>query len=282
MLAAAVWQWTRHEWKIGLIQELTTNLDAPPVPLNTLLSETANAPKPRDDVWKKLLFRRVDVSGTYDFSREVIIKNRRLGTLAGFHVITPLKLANSETYILVNRGFLPLGMEGRDYRAKFHTPLNESFTGLIKEGVRPKFFSPSDGEPGGNNPWIDTWLRVDLNKMQMQLPFQILPVYLEKVGDAPSSEILGNIIKESEAGRNEILMYTGDKRVNNQGPIGKSNGEIEEGALPLPAHDTTPPPDIHLGYVFEWCFMALLTAAIGAILQLPRPSSRRPRQVSDS
>lgn len=281
MLVAAGWQWSRHEWKVGLIQELTGNLEKPVVRLETLQSELPESELLTKDAWDKFLFRRVEISGTYDFSKEVVVKNRRLGNFAGFHVITPLKLDGSDRYIIVNRGFIPLGTEARNYRANFHHPQRDSFTGLIKEGVTPKFFSPSDGVPGIERPWIDAWLRVDLKKMQEQLPFTILPIYLEKIGASSSKEILGDIVKESEAGRNEILMYTSDKRVHNQGPVATSDPTFDNSQFPVPAHDTTPPPDIHLGYVFEWSFMALLTAAIGIILQLPRPSSwnsRRPPQ----
>jgi hypothetical protein len=46
--------------------------------------------------------------------------------------------------------------------------------------------------------------------------------------------------------------------------------ESPDAEYPFPAYDTTPPPDIHIGYVYEWAFMALLTFLIGLVLQFRR------------
>ena len=60
-------------------------------------------------------------------------------------------------------------------------------------------------------------------------------------------------------------MLTGQKNVEN---FGMDSPDVQ---YPIPTYDITPPPDIHLGYVYEWAFMALLTLAIGIIMQLKRP-----------
>ena len=64
---------------------------------------------------------------------------------------------------------------------------------------------------------------------------------------------------------------------------GKSNVEnfgmdSPDAAYPIPTFDTTPPPDIHLGYVYEWAFMALLTISIGLIMQFKRPGTSKTSQ----
>ncbi len=263
MVGMAVWQWNRHLWKVEVIQHLTSNLELQPVELTTL--STSNE---KSD-WSPHYFRRVLVAGTFDFAHEVVIRNRRLGKVAGFHVITPLKLDGSNVAILINRGFIPIGAESKEIRKKFQPEGHVSFTALLKEPVSPKIFSPKDGETGVDKIWVDSWLRVDVAKMQHQIPYSVLPIYAERIGDETSPELATKIVQESDAGRNEILLYTTDKKVENQG-IGPVDGNY-----PLAAHDTTPPPDIHLGYVWEWSFMALLTAAIGIILQLPRPTRIR-------
>lgn len=259
----AVWQWDRHLWKIGVIEHLTSNLELQPVDLTSLSGSS------KKDDWAPYYFRRVIVSGTFDFKHEVVIRNRRLGKVAGFHVITPLRLDSSNMAILINRGFIPIGAESQEIRQKFQPQGHVSFTALLKEPVSPKIFSPQDGDAALDKEWVDTWLRVDVAKMQRQIPYAVLPIYAERIGVESSPELATKIVQESDAGRNEILLYTTDKKVENQGLV------PVEGNYPLPAHDTTPPPDIHLGYVWEWSFMALLTAAIGIILQLPRPGRVR-------
>jgi hypothetical protein len=61
-----------------------------------------------------------------------------------------------------------------------------------------------------------------------------------------------------------VLNVTGPSTVENFGM------ESPDAEYPFPAYDTTPPPDIHIGYVYEWAFMALLTFLIGLVLQFRR------------
>jgi surfeit locus 1 family protein len=259
MVRAAIWQWDRHLWKLGVITELSANLARPITPLLELAHRTSR------EGWSNFHFQRVSVAGEFDFEHEVVLRNRRLNDVAGFHVITPLRIDGSAFSILVDRGFIPIGAESKEARKDFQTPRKATFTGLIKESATPRLFGPQDGETGEGEPWVDKWFRVDVEKIAKQLPYSVLPVFLEFVSESPAADVVSAIVKESAAGRNEILMYTNDKRVENQGM------QYAKDVYPIPAHDTTPPPDIHLGYVYEWSFMALLTAAIAIILQLPRP-----------
>ena len=57
---------------------------------------------------------------------------------------------------------------------------------------------------------------------------------------------------------------TGSRNVEN---LGMQSPDV---SYPIPLFDTTPPPDIHLGYVYEWACMALMTLGIGLIAQFKR------------
>jgi hypothetical protein len=100
--------------------------------------------------------------------------------------------------------------------------------------------------------------------MKNQLPYPVLPIYLETMQDPNDPLVTTKIVKESAGARNDLLTLTGQKNVENFGM------DSPEAHYPIPLFDTTPPPDIHLGYVYEWSFMALLTLGIGAVLQLKR------------
>ena len=85
----------------------------------------------------------------------------------------------------------------------------------------------------------------------------------------PNDPLLASkIVREGAAGRNDVLMLTGQKEVQNFGM------DSPDAQYPIPTYDITPPPDIHLGYVYEWAFMAFLTVGIGVIMQFKR--ARRP------
>jgi surfeit locus 1 family protein len=265
MLCLSRWQWNRHLQKQELVATLNSSLRQPVVPLTTL--EAAGGD------WGALIFRRVSLSGTFDFDHEIILRNRRYNGWAGVHVLTPLKIDNSEKWVLVDRGFIPLGRENREQRKKYQRPSHFEGYGLVKESVVPKFFSPPDPETGPGKPWADEWLRVHLAAIERQLPYALLPVYLEVMEDPDDPLIPEKIVRESAAGREDMLVYGGQKQVESMGM------NSPEGNYPYPAFDTETPPDIHLGYVWEWAFMALLTLGIGYVLQLKRgPNSRSQRE----
>jgi surfeit locus 1 family protein len=257
MIRASVWQWDRHLEKQELISTLQATLHRESVELSQL---SASSPD-----WSKETWRRVHFSGTYDFAREMIVRrNRGAQDHAGFHVITPLKLTNTEAYILVDRGFVPLGREGREYRTRYHTDSFADQFGLIKSSATPKLFAPRDPPVGPDKPWADVWVRVNIQEMQKQLPYPVMPIYLELMEKADDPLLAEKIVKEGSAGRNDVLALTGQKQVEN---FGMESPDVQ---YPLPHFDTTPPPDIHLGYVYEWAFMALLTIGIGFVIQLKR------------
>jgi surfeit locus 1 family protein len=257
MVKAATWQWDRHLQKQALIQHLDTTLRMPVVPLVELLKQ---APDFHNEVW-----RRVSFSGTFDFAREVIVRrNRGSNDRAGFHVITPLKLDGTDSYVLVDRGFIPLGRETLETRKQYQQPERTQGFGLIKSSMPRKLFAPNDPPAGLNKPWVDLWIRVDIEQMKQQLPYSVLPIYLETMQDPNDPLVTSKIVKEGTAGKNDVLALTGQKNVEN---FGMDSPDVQ---YPVPLFDTTPPPDIHLGYVFEWSFMALLTLGIGVVLQLKR------------
>lgn len=260
MVSASVWQWGRHLEKQQLIHRLQETLTLEPIPLTTLINSGTQ--------WDTLTFRRVKVSGTYDFSHEVILRNRNLEGRSGGHAITPLKVDSSNAYILVDRGFIPIGKEGRETRTAYQKPLHADLFGLVKQSSYRKFMAPRDPLAGEGLPWVDQWLRVDIPLIQKQLPYQVLPIFIEVMEDPNDPLLPSKIVREGTAGRNDVLMYTGQS-VRNFGM------DAPESAYPIPSYDITPPPDIHLGYVYEWAFMAILTIGIGIVMQLKRPAKLR-------
>jgi surfeit locus 1 family protein len=257
MIRASIWQWDRHIQKQELITTLRSTLEREVVELRSLLNSPPN--------WSAQTWRRVKLSGSFDFDREVIVRrNRGENDHAGFHVITPLKLDSSEIYVLVDRGFIPLGRHEREYRKRYHRPQHVELYGLVKEASVPKLFAPNDPPASLDKPWVDLWIRVNVEAISKQLPYPVLPIYLEVMSNPEDPLLADRIVKEGSAGRNDVLALTGQKNVEN---FGMSSPDLE---YPLPHFDTTPPPDIHLGYVYEWGFMALLTLGIGFIAQLRR------------
>ncbi|PIK38363.1 putative surfeit locus protein 1 [Apostichopus japonicus] len=105
------WQVQRRKWKLNLIRELEEKVNADPIPLPDDITEL-----------EQLEYRKVNVQGEFDHSKEVYILPRSLnhqgggggggGGFApsgetGVHVITPFYVADKRKWILVTEAGYP-------------------------------------------------------------------------------------------------------------------------------------------------------------------------------
>ena len=267
MLRLSYWQYERHLAKLDYIKLLSSRLNEPVTPFNSLLERVNQEGVYTADNWEPFFRRRVAVSGQFDFSHEVVLRNRRYEGIPGVYALAPLKLEGSEYYILVSRGFIPLPYSPLEERKKFQRDAQITFTGLLKETVPPKFLAPSDPVAGDVKPWVDAWLRVDLANMQKQLPYKILPVFLEVMESGDVKGVEEKIVS-SKSGRDEMFMLPGQESAI------KSDQDIPAIAYPVPIYDTVVPPGRHQGYIYEWAGMAVMTFLVCLVLQLKRPKSQ--------
>jgi len=101
-VAAGNWQRSRMAQKEALGARLAAALSAPVVAL----------PAGVDD-WSTWRFRQVELAGRYDETRQILIDNKVHAGRAGYHVVTPLVLADGRA-VLVNRGFAAGGVTRAD------------------------------------------------------------------------------------------------------------------------------------------------------------------------
>ena len=94
-LALGQWQIGRAQYKEGLQARYDEQMRQPAVKLS-------GQPMAQDDV----LLRRVEVRGEFVPKFTVFVDNRIYKHQPGFHVATPLRIAGSERYVLVNRGWV--------------------------------------------------------------------------------------------------------------------------------------------------------------------------------
>jgi len=98
-----IWQLDRLEQRRALNAEIRRGLAAPPAALESLAGADAT----------DLAYRRVEVTGTYDPEREVLLYGRALNGEPGHHVLTPLLLerpVDGARAILVDRGWVPFAL----------------------------------------------------------------------------------------------------------------------------------------------------------------------------
>ena len=97
-LYLGAWQQGRAGDKRVLQAQYDARANLPPLVLDAAANIDATA-----------TYRRGTAAGEYDASGQFFLDNKNDGMVVGYHVITPLKLANSSRYVLVNRGFVARG-----------------------------------------------------------------------------------------------------------------------------------------------------------------------------
>lgn len=95
-LGLGVWQLERAEQKRSETQRASQHSATPALEIRDLVSDP-----------QQLKYRQVQVEGFFEPQRQLFIEGRREGGRSGLHLITPLRLADSEVRVLVNRGWIP-------------------------------------------------------------------------------------------------------------------------------------------------------------------------------
>ncbi|HJQ14128.1 MAG TPA: SURF1 family protein [Anaerolineales bacterium] len=132
-------------------------------------------------------WRPVNVTGEYDFANQVAVRNQYYGNEYGYHLLTPLTFDGKA--ILVDRGWIPA--EGNaapsDWR-KYDQAGIVNISGQIRLGqAKPAFGGVADRLPEDGSK-LDVWNNADIARVAGQIPYSILPVYIQPDADANDTE----------------------------------------------------------------------------------------------
>lgn len=126
--------------------------------------------------------RRVRIRGEFDSGREFILRGHLLMGAPGVQVVTPLRLAGSDSAVLVNRGFVPAA-DG----ATPDAPVPGEPGEVVIEGIAiPVPDAEAGGQPAGPA-GRESWRRLDLEAIRGRLPYPILDVYVLAAPDSGRS-----------------------------------------------------------------------------------------------
>jgi len=130
-------------------------------------------------------YRQVTVSGRYDFENQVALRNqvrsRMLGTDPGIALITPLILEDGRA-VLVERGWIPLDYSTPESWRQFDEPVMAKLTGRLRLSMAKGELGSALVDPtlSPTQTRLVTWNYVNLTRLQQQLPYPILEVYIEQ------------------------------------------------------------------------------------------------------
>ncbi|KVW97358.1 SURF1 family protein [Thiobacillus denitrificans] len=155
------WQSERADTKRALQARYDAAVGDAPIHVgNTLLD--------RDSV----LYRKLEVEGVFDDAHTILLDNRVLDGVAGYHVLTPLRINGGGLAILVNRGWVAAG------RTRDQVPVPPTPAGVVRlEGmaVNPytRYVELAPTAPQGR-----VWQNLDFARYAATTGLRLQPVLL--------------------------------------------------------------------------------------------------------
>jgi surfeit locus 1 family protein len=180
LVRLGLWQLDRLEQRRAYNADVVAKLALPPISLND-----EDLPADLDG----LKNRSATVQGAYDFSQQVALLHQHWMNTPGFHLVTPLVMDDGARSgdlrpraVLVDRGWLPAGELAPENWSLYDLVGASSVTGYIK--LTQSLAGSEDAGQTLEAPQAE-WYRVDVEAIEAQLPYELLPVYLQQ---APPSD----------------------------------------------------------------------------------------------
>lgn len=184
MVRLGMWQLDRLEQRQAHNRQVQTMLSAEAVELS---AQTILGPDPeikQEDLaaWE---YRTAHVRGEYDPSTGMIIRNQAWEQQPGVHVLTPLLIQGTDHAVLVDLGWIPQEeyREGQWKRYIQSGPVEVQ--GMIRTSESPPAFGGQSNPTPQTDQHITAWNFIDIQAIQKQLPYSLLPVYIQA---APQAE----------------------------------------------------------------------------------------------
>jgi surfeit locus 1 family protein len=175
------WQSERAETKRALQARYDAAVREPPIHVGATLLD-------RDSV----LHRKLEAQGEFDDAHTVLLDNRVLGGVAGYHVLTPLRIDGSTLAILVNRGWAAAGPTREQVP---HPPVPRGRIHLEGMAVDPqtRYVELAQTAPQGR-----VWQNLNIARYAANTRLALQPVMLQQT--SPADDGLQRIWPRPDAG----------------------------------------------------------------------------------
>lgn len=184
LLATAVlmrlgfWQLDRLEQRRAFNEHFISVMALPPLDISAA---------PAEDL-ASMEYRTATVTGIYDYENQVALRNQYNDLVFGYHLLTPLVLADG-TAILVDRGWIPAsGNETPADWRKYDQPGQQTISGVLRLGNEPEMGGIPDPELAEGQTRLEFWNNLHLARIALQVPQPLLPVYLQPEHDPENSQ----------------------------------------------------------------------------------------------
>ena len=186
-LALGRWQLSRAAQKEGLQAAIVAQGQLPPLG-NAALVGLGN---PLDAVHRTVVLR-----GKWMASKAVFLDNRQMSAKPGFYVITPMLLDNTESAVLVQRGWI-----GRNFTERERLPEVQTADGVVEIQGRiapppPKLFELGDAGTGRIRQ------NLDMVQFKAETGLPLLSVSVLQTGSASEGLLRDWPVAAATAGKN--------------------------------------------------------------------------------
>jgi surfeit locus 1 family protein len=164
-----VWQLDRLEQRRARNAQIIQQSQLAPLSLKDITSLP-------DDL-TELKYRQGIAAGQFDFTRQILLMHQNRMNMPGSHLITPLVLEGSNQAILVDRGWIPADQSAPENWPQFDEADQATVTGFIQLSQTLPNRGGDVVEVSPSKPRLE-WYRVDIEAVQAQMPYPLLPVYL--------------------------------------------------------------------------------------------------------
>ncbi len=179
-----IWQYNRYQENHAFNDHLSAMQVAPTLVLNeTVLAQDLTG----------MEYRSVQVTGSYDLSHQVAIRNQvwtqTWGDDMGYALLTPLVLSDGRA-VLVERGWIPLKDNTPSSWSQYNRSGMVTVSGVIRLPAQPEMGggvpdpTPSPGQTG-----LAFWNLVNLPRMQKQMPYPLLSFYIQETPDPSQASL---------------------------------------------------------------------------------------------
>lgn len=192
-----LWQYGKAEKKQSLQDLIDARSRQPAVQMAATSVDT------EIESWR---FHRVVLRGEYEPERQILIDNRVYKERAGYHVITPFKLADSAgrgMRVLINRGWIPAPDNHHSIPA-VHTPAGQIEISGLAVVPGDKFFTlgAAAAQPSATAEWQPVWQNLDLKRYRASVAFPVQPLVVLLGNDAVGDPVSGFVREWPQSNEN--------------------------------------------------------------------------------
>jgi surfeit locus 1 family protein len=157
------WQLGRAEQKLTLQQRIEEFARSAPIAVGSELVNPAD-----------VLLRPLEVKGRFDPAHAVFLDNRIYKQRPGLHVLMPLRIGDSNKYLLVNRGWIAVNMDRRKAPV-VKTPEGEVTLRGMAAPYSEHYLELSSKSAEGN-----VWQNIVLERYRQATRLDVQPVILQQ------------------------------------------------------------------------------------------------------